>query len=673
MHSMENIQNEKFLEHLHQAGVIGREDFAALQNYPTPEDIFDALEVTNVSDVKLTEVYAKFRGVPFVQINSIDTNALDIIDRDLAKRSGFIPYFLDETHRILQVAITNPRKFLALNKSQLQELGKRLGYRIEIMMAAKTQVEQALGKKTFQNAPKLDQIEIPRDVFEKIPNDLKLKYQVVPFAQTEEGKLKLACSNPESEQIQDIVDYLSQNGIDVELFYGAPQEITNILDKYKGASQPQNAGENSEIQSSPVSSINTSGPLNLSSELGKSQITLEDIKTYSAGDLPEKLVSAIIVFSINKKASDIHIEPFEKTIRVRIRVDGMMEEIISLSHNQLAGIVSRIKVLSKLKIEEDRVPQDGHLDATLGEEAIDIRVAILPTIFGEKITLRLLPKTHNRLDLQALGLDGLGYDRLTKAMSEPYGVIIATGPTGSGKTTTLYSLLNRLNKPEVDIITLEDTIEYELPLINQVKLQGHLGFGYAEGLKSALKQDPNIIYVGEILDRETADLVIHGALTGRMILTTLHTNDACEALPRLINLGVEPFLLSSALKAVTAQRLVRKLCQKCKEKIQLSPAVQAQIKGELENLNINMPFIFYRGKGCGECRDGFSGRIGIFEVLTMDNKIDDLIINKKSEQEILQVAKGQGFVTMRQDGFIKALKGLTTIDEVVRATASLDG
>ena len=357
---------------------------------------------------------------------------------------------------------------------------------------------------------------------------------------------------------------------------------------------------------------------------------------------------------------------------MRIRVDGEMQEILSLPLSLLPAITSRVKVISSMKIEEERIPQDGRFDVNFKNQAIDIRVSTLPTIFGEKLTMRLLPKKEALAELHQLGVDGFGYDQLMKAISQPYGVIIVTGPTGSGKTTTIYSVLNKLNKNEVDIVTLEETVEYELPRVNQVKLQSHLGFGYAEGIKSVLKQDPNIIYVGETIDKQTANLVVRGALTGRLILTTMHTNNAIEALPRLINLGVEPFLLSSALNAVTAQRLVRRLCPDCKQQSSLSPAIMAQVKQEIGSLNLNMPLNFYKAKGCDKCKDGYSGRIGIFEVLPIDQKIEQSIMDKKSDKEMLEVARQSGFISMRQDGLIKTIKGLTTVDEVYRATTIME-
>jgi type II secretory ATPase GspE/PulE/Tfp pilus assembly ATPase PilB-like protein len=585
-----NNEVEKFLNALFAASLINKEDFGPLSKYPTPEDIFESIEVTVSSKIKLAEVYAKFRDLPFVQIHSIDRKAIDLIDRDLARRFGFIPFFIDERHKILQVAVTDPRKLLVLNRERLNELGARLNYRIEVMMASKDQVENALLAK--------DEPEEPIR-FEKIE------------PQTDQPEINDTAFRP-------------SESMDEKL------------------------------------------------KLGQNLATLEAIKSYASSGSAEELIGSIISFALARKASDIHVEPFERAIKIRIRVDGMMEEVIDLPDNLLAPLVSKIKIFSKLKIEEERVPQDGKLEADFGGHAIDIRVATLPTIFGEKITMRLLPKSKSLADLKALGLDGVLHDRLEAAINLPYGVVIMTGPTGSGKTTTVYSILNKLNKPETDIITIEDTIEYELENINQVKIQPQLGFGFAEGLRSSLKQDPNIIYLGEILEKETAELVCHAALTGRKVLTTLHTNDASEALPRLANLGVEPFLLASSVKCVVAQRLVRKLCQKCKEETELSASIKAELQKELDSLNLNLPFVFYRARGCEECQNGYSGRIGIFEVLPIDSKIEELVINRKSSKEILAAAKQNGFITIRQDGYIKALKGLTTIDEVIRATTMMD-
>ena len=662
-----NQQVELFLELLEKAGVIERQNFAALEQHQTPEDIYDVLELTT-SNEKLTEVYAKFRDLPFVQINTIDPKAIEIIDKELARKFGFIPFFVDSTNRILQVAITDPRKYLLLDRERLSALGQKLGYKIEIMMASKNQVEKALYSRSYETVEGLSEMRIPDVIFNQIPLDLAIKYQVVAFERDDRGIIKLACANPNSEKIVDIVNYLQTNAAQkTEIYYAPAEEIQKVLDQHKGKSDISKQVHASESTKPEITESEMGVEIKLSSS------SVEDIKKYSEQDDPSSVVEAVVSYALQNKSSDIHFEPFEKSLKIRIRVDGIMEEIISLPNSLLPGILSKAKLLGHLKIEEQRIPQDGRFDTMFLDQKVDIRISTIPTIFGEKIAMRLLPKTKNLADLETLGLDGRALDKINKVISEPYGVIIAAGPTGSGKTTTLYSILNKLNKKEVDIITLEDTLEYELSGVNQVRLSPHLGFGYAEGIRSVLKQDPNIIYVGEVLDKETAELVIHASLTGRMVLTTLHTNNASEAFARLNNLGVEPFLLTSALKVIIGQRLVRKLCQKCKEQVVLPQAVLANIQKELEELNLNMQMTFYRAKGCGECKSGYSGRIGIFEVLEVNHDIEELILGKRSPEEIVAAAKKQGFVSMRQDGFIKALKGITSVDEVIRSTTLTEG
>jgi type II secretory ATPase GspE/PulE/Tfp pilus assembly ATPase PilB-like protein len=343
------------------------------------------------------------------------------------------------------------------------------------------------------------------------------------------------------------------------------------------------------------------------------------------------------------------------------------------------AIVSRIKILSKLKIDEQRIPQDGRFDVNFHDREVDIRVSTLPTANGEKVVLRLLDKSFGILTLEQLGLQGKGFNDLIREISKPHGVILATGPTGCGKTTTLYAILNRVKNPTVNIVTLEDPVEYEIDGINQSQIRPDIGFSFATGLRSILRQDPNIIMVGEIRDTETAQMVTHAALTGHLVLTTLHTNEAASALPRLINMGVEPFLITTALNAIIAQRLLRRICQKCQEEVKLGEAVLNELEdeikkmppGTLESVNLKRPFSFRKGKGCDECDNkGYKGRIGIFEVLVVTPAIEDLAVKRRPASEIHEQAIKQGMLTMRQDGILKVLQGLTTYDEVLRVTTT---
>jgi len=393
------------------------------------------------------------------------------------------------------------------------------------------------------------------------------------------------------------------------------------------------------------------------------------------GSVP-KAVAAIINFALVKKASDIHAEPTPKYLRVRCRIDGILEDIVNLPISMHPPFISRVKILSKLKIDESRVPQDGRFDIRFKDREVDVRVSTLPTVHGEKLVMRVLDKSQGILSLEDLGMQGGAFDAAARAMSKPYGIILSTGPTGSGKSTTLYAILNRISKPGVNIVTLEDPVEYEIPGISQCQIKPEIGFTFATGLRSILRQDPNILMVGEIRDAETAGMATHAALTGHLVLSTLHTNDTAGALPRLINMGVEPFLITSSINLVIAQRLVRRICPKCREEMKAPTKLIDQLKAELAQISSantkDRPRIpaepkLYFGKGCSECSQGFRGRIGIFEVMEITPKIEDLAVTKRPANEIREVALSEGMITMRQDGIIKAFSGLTTIDEVFQA------
>lgn len=400
------------------------------------------------------------------------------------------------------------------------------------------------------------------------------------------------------------------------------------------------------------------------------------VEAYRTGLVPQ-IVAATVAYAVEIKASDIHIEPEEKTLRVRYRVDGELQELIRVPLFLHAPIVSRIKILSKLKIDEQRIPQDGRFNVVVTKHQIDLRVSTMPTIHGEKIVMRVLDKSLGVYTLEQLGVTGSGFDALVENIKKPYGIILATGPTGSGKSTTLYAILNRISNSETNIITLEDPVEYELPGINQCQVKPKIGFTFAEGLRSVLRQDPNIIMVGEIRDAETAGMATHAALTGHLVLSTLHTNDASGALPRLTNMGVEPFLITSSINVVIAQRLVRKMCQNCKAEYAIPETVRAEIKDEIAHLkNIKVAGFneqelkFYHGTGCDQCTNGYKGRIGIYEVLPMTPRIEELAVKKAPASDINKAAIEEGMITMKQDGILKALKGVTTIDEVLRVTMS---
>ncbi|MBI1863471.1 Flp pilus assembly complex ATPase component TadA [Candidatus Microgenomates bacterium] len=387
-----------------------------------------------------------------------------------------------------------------------------------------------------------------------------------------------------------------------------------------------------------------------------------------------KIVSTILEFAAKSRASDIHIEPETTKTRVRYRIDGFLNEKLSLPMSLHDALVSRIKILSQMKIDERRTPQDGRFTFKLGQEEIDLRVSTLPTVHGEKVVMRLLKKTGGIPGMPDLGLRGPTYKDLELAITKPYGIILVTGPTGSGKTTTLYSMLSRLNKPTVNILTLEDPVEYDLPGTNQVQINPQAGLTFASGLRSFLRQDPNIILVGEIRATETTQLAIQAALTGHLVFSTLHTNDSATAIPRLIDLGAEPFLISTVLNGVLAQRIVRRICESCREKYVPDVAVQANIREVLGDLLPQLyvqgaPIELYRGRGCEQCGDtGYLGRVGIFEITMISNAINKMIIKQVTAREIETQARQEGMILMKQDGYLKALDGLTTIEETLRVS-----
>ena len=381
-----------------------------------------------------------------------------------------------------------------------------------------------------------------------------------------------------------------------------------------------------------------------------------------------QIVSQILDFAIKSRASDVHIEPQEKSTRVRYRIDGILQEKLSIPRELHDSLISRIKILSKMKIDEKRVPQDGRFNFKGSEEEVDLRISSLPTTWGEKIVMRLLKKSGGVPDLPELGLRGRGLKNLQDAILRPHGIILICGPTGSGKTTTLYSVISKLNTSKVNIVTLEDPIEYKIPGVNQVQINPAVGLTFASGLRSFLRQDPNIILVGEIRDRETADLAVQASLTGHLVFSTLHTNNASGALPRLLDMGAEPYLLASSMTCIVAQRVVRKIHDTCKEAYVPETKVVEDAKRELGTLWQPQGEVkFFKGKGDPDCgNSGYYGRMGIFEVIPVTERIGKLILQRSSSSDIEKAAREEGMVTLKQDGYLKVTEGITTLEEVLR-------
>lgn len=382
-----------------------------------------------------------------------------------------------------------------------------------------------------------------------------------------------------------------------------------------------------------------------------------------------KLVNLMLVQAIKDRASDLHIEPFEKQLRLRYRVDGVLYDSTAPPKALQSALTSRIKIMSSLDIAERRLPQDGRFRIKIAGRDVDLRVSILPTVHGEKIVMRVLDKGTLNPNLDAMGMDSDDLQKFKHAIDAPHGMILMTGPTGSGKTSTLYAVLTQLNTPDVNIVTVEDPVEYQMLGINQVQVKPEIGLTFASGLRSILRQDPDIVMVGEIRDSETADIGVKAALTGHLVLSTLHTNDAPGAIARLVDMGIEPFLVSSSVLMVCAQRLIRKICPHCKETVQLTPDVAKRIGLNPEEAAAST---FYRGHGCGRCKDtGFMGRMAILEVLSISEALREQILHNTSAQVIRDLALKEGMKTLKMAGLNRARVGLTSIDEVLRVTGNV--
>lgn len=548
---------------------------------------------------------------------------------------------------------------------------------------------------------KLKDLNLNIEVISRLPKDISKNYFLVAFDVVGDKLYKIATSRPEDPNISQVISFLkTKNNIDTELYIASepdlletlkifeiPQRSLKSLVKnpikkdesnltiFKPVTAEKPAQSLPIDQNQPAANVD-SGIIDIAALVHQDIKDSKDLETIVAGGMAPTIVAALIKYAVELKASDIHIEPEEKVLKIRFRIDGVLRNIIDLNLNIHPAIVARIKISAHLKIDEQRIPQDGRFDANYDNKKIDIRVSTLPTSHGEKVVMRLLDKTKGVISIEELGLTGKGYQILVKNIKKPYGMILSTGPTGSGKTTTLYAILQTINNPQINIVTLEDPIEYQLEGVNHVQVRPDIGFDFANGLRSIVRQDPNVIMVGEIRDKETAEMAIHAALTGHLLLSTLHTNDAAGAIPRLIDMGIEPFLISSTLNVIIAQRLVRKICQKCRVKAQIPQDLLIRIKKEVDTLPVEIrqklprELVFYQGRGCPECTNGYSGRIGVFEVLDINESIQQLIVSKATSEEISELAIKNGMITIRQDGLIKALTGVTTLDEVLRISLS---
>jgi type IV pilus assembly protein PilB len=548
-----------------------------------------------------------------------------------------------------------------ITREQLQQAleqqrgsGMRLGYvMVKAGMVQEIEITKMLARQFRVPAVDLSRFEVDPKIIKLIPADVALKHHVLPLKR--EGRtLTVAMADPTNVSVVEDLKFITR--FDIFPVIAGEYTLRTAIERYYEATDAQ--------LETLLKDIEEEGDLEVIEEAED-----EDQPTQVADDAPVvKLINGILADAVKRGASDVHIEPFEKEIRVRYRIDGSLLEVMKPPLKLKAALTSRVKIMSALNIAERRVPQDGRIKLKMGSRVIDFRVSTLPVIYGEKIVMRILDKGNLTLDLQKFGFEPKAETDLLKAILNPYGMVLVTGPTGSGKTTTLYSALSRINTMEVNIMTAEDPVEYNIHGINQVLVRNEIGMTFAAALKAFLRQDPNIIMVGEIRDLETGSIAIKASLTGHLVLSTLHTNDAPSTITRMVDMGIEPFNVASAVNLIVAQRLVRRICSECKAEHQYTPeALKALGFSDEEASGIT----FYKGEGCDTCSGtGYKGRQGLYEVMSLSPELRRMILRSASVAELQDQAIKDGMLTLRMDGMQKIRKGVTTLEEVVKETAA---
>jgi len=504
---------------------------------------------------------------------------------------------------------------------------------------------------------------IPHDVLSQIPEDASKMYKFIAFDRVDDDTLEVGVVNPQDVRVLDALKFiLTSKNMNAKISLITPRQFDFLFQQY--SSLHGEVKEALQRLEEDITDIDA---------MAGQKIDIEEL----TADAPiARVVAVIFKHAFEGRASDIHIEPLDKNTRVRFRVDGILHSSLMLPKSIHNAIVSRIKILTNLKIDESRIPQDGRFRSRISGSIIDFRVSSFPTINGEKIVMRLLDPFAGIKSLEELGFSGTGFEMIKRALEKPYGMILITGPTGSGKSTTLQSLLGTVNKEGINLVSLEDPVEYNIEGVNQSPVRPELGYTYASGLRSILRQDPDIVMVGEIRDRETAQLTVHAALTGHVVLTTLHTNNAIGVIPRLIDMGVESYLIPPSVVLMVAQRLVRKLCNDCKQQVE----AQGRAKKIIEDTIASMPkkiqervkngtYHIWEAPGCGKCmHKGTKGRIAIFEAMEMSRELKQIIIEGITEEKIINESLRQEMITMKQDGIIKLLEGSVSLEEVLQST-----
>jgi type IV pilus assembly protein PilB len=533
-------------------------------------------------------------------------------------------------------------------KSQNKKLADAL---IDLGYATGEEVIRAMAKEHGLDYVNLKEVVIPPAVVELVPESVARENSVLPMSE-EEGTLKVIMSDPQDYDTREKLRFILNRNIEIAL---APREaISDAINRHYGQTEGESA--DSILQEFTDTAIDFT-------ETTDDSGVAEDEEVDESSAPVVRLVQLIITEAIQLRASDIHIEPFEDRVRIRYRIDGVLVERDSPPKRLLGAILSRIKILSKLDIAERRRPQDGRIKITVGEKQLDLRVSVMPTNHGQTVVMRILDKDSIKVGIRQLGLAEQDFKNFKNLIRRPNGIVLVTGPTGSGKTTTLYAALNELNRPDVKIITAEDPVEYYLPGINQVEVKHGIGLDFAKIIKAMLRQAPNIILVGEMRDSETAGMGIQASLTGHLVFSTLHTNDAPGAVTRMVDMGVPSYLVASSVIAVLAQRLVRVVCSKCK-----APYTPPEAALEAAGITPEMAkkATFMKGRGCSNCsKSGYRGRLGIFEMMLMTSKIRQLAFEGAPTQTLRRAAIAQGMNTLYQDGILKVMRGITTLEEVV--------
>jgi type IV pilus assembly protein PilB len=526
-----------------------------------------------------------------------------------------------------------------------QPLGRIL---INMGMVKESDLVAALAKQIGFRFVDLAEYMIEPTAASLIPEQVARRYRAIPIGH-EDGKLLVAMADPANLFALD--DMRTLTGMEIQPVVATASDIDSAIRRYSRLDQSVQdiASEASQAAQDDISAIE------------RAAAAVEE------GPIV-KMVNLLITQALADRASDIHVEPTDRDVRIRYRVDGVLHEVMRSPKNIQAGLISRLKVMADINIAERRIPQDGRVGLTVSGKTIDLRLATLPTVYGEKVVIRILDKSSVLLRLEELGFHEGAFKRYEQAFTRPYGAILVTGPTGSGKSTTLYATLNIVNKPDRNIITIEDPVEYRLPGISQMQINPRAGLTFASALRSILRADPDVILVGEVRDRDTALIAIEAALTGHLVLSTLHTNDAPSALPRLVEMGVEPYLVASAIDCIVAQRLARKLCSRCREAYRPEPQELAEAGfpeadwGSIQEL--------FRPKGCTNCsKTGYRGRMGLYEVMPITEEIERMTVDRTSSEDIRRSAKRDGMISLKEDGLEKVRQGLTSIQEVLRVVA----